>query len=198
MIAAGLLASPVRIVTVFDRTDFTGPGQRGELNAVSALRAREDASFCAAAGSTLIRLGMSDACVRHPRLAIAQLFARPVPEPALGALLRERLNELAGRFPGAQLLAPAGVGGHIDHTLVAEVAPSSRWRRPLLYADQPYALRLGLAPVDPVMTVRHTPSALQAKLAATAAYPSQPAARELIKLLHQTAPGTPLEWITRA
>ena len=196
-IAAGLLATPLTIVTVFDRTDFVGPGERGELNAVSAARAQEDESFCAAAGARLRRLGMSDACVRHPTLAITALFERPVHEPVVTAELVGHLNELADRFPVAQLLVPARVGGHIDHILLAEAARSSRWRRPLFYADQPYALRLGVAPVAATLTIHHTPRALQAKLTAAATYPSQPAASELIQLLHRVAPWTPIEWVTR-
>jgi LmbE family N-acetylglucosaminyl deacetylase len=195
-IAAGLLAVPLTIVTVFDRTDFAGPGQRGGLDTVSAIRAQEDETFCAAAGVHLERLGMNDACVRHPNLAIAALFERPMLEPAITAELLEHLNELADRFPNAQLLAPAGVGGHMDHTLLAEAARASRWRRPMFYADQPYALRLGIAPIDPVLTIRHAPCALQAKLTAAAAYSSQPAATDLVRLLYRAAPGTPIEWVT--
>lgn len=195
---AGLLPPPVTIVTVFDRSDFCGRGSRGDLELVTAKRAREDERFCASVGARLMRFGLADACVRYPTLPIAALFEAEHSEPVLAGELAARLDRLAEMYPGANLLAPMAAGGHIDHVLVAAAAWASRWTSRFFYADQPYALRLGMKPVETVMQVPPSLEAMWAKVRAAVAYSSQPAAQELALMLERASTEEAVEWVSEA
>ncbi len=97
------------------------------------------------------------------------LFAGPRHGDA--AIVEEVRAALAPLLEGAQLvLAPAGLGGHVDHLQVlAALAPLAR---PVLWHDQPYALRLDRPPPTGCEDGcrRHL---RERKLRAAAAYASQ-------------------------
>lgn len=195
-ISQGLLPRPITVITVFDHSTFAGRGRRGVLEAVTKRRAAEDGRFCTAVGATLVRLGMSDACVRYPTLPISQLFERDG-DAATRRELRIRLDAVASDNTEALLCAPLGIGGHVDHRLVASAARSHAWTRKCFYADQPYALKATVAPPDEAVVVRCTAQTAETKRAAARMYPSQPAAADLVALLSQASVELPVEWFIR-
>jgi LmbE family N-acetylglucosaminyl deacetylase len=118
----------VTLITVFSE----GPGPRRQ----------EDQAACARLGCRHVWLGLPDAVERPEVRSQLDLFA-PLGQRHLGIL-----SEVAARLrphlvPGAQVAAPLGVGGHIDHRLVHAAARAVAEAHPIdlrFYEDQPYSL----------------------------------------------------------
>ncbi len=108
------------------------------------------------------------------------LFGAPAPadEEAIVAALDRRIRELP---PHRRVVAPLGVGGHVDHLLVRRAAETVAAGRLLYYEEFPYvewkrlALRRALGrPGDWVPEVLPVPpELLEQKVAAILAYESQ-------------------------
>jgi LmbE family N-acetylglucosaminyl deacetylase len=110
-------------------------------------RRQEDLEACALLGVAAVHIGLPDAIYRlqedgHPLYPDENsLFGglHPVDEPLI-ELLAGALDEVAS--DSAQLYAPLGIGGHVDHQLVrraAEALDRPLWR----YHDFPYSARQG-------------------------------------------------------
>ena len=169
----------VHVVTVFTATV---PDPRGFALACQldkglgpevdylALRRAEDRAAVArlGLGTAPVHLPFPEAPHRGYESAPA-LFAGPRADDA--GIVGEVRAALAPLLAGAGLvLAPVGLGGHVDHLQVlAALAPLAR---PVLWHDQPYALRLPGPPPegweDPAGEV-----ARRRKLDAAAAYATQ-------------------------
>lgn len=145
-----------------------------------ALRRDEDAAACAALGARPRWLDFPEA--PHRGYGDAQaLFAAPQAEDDVLAPLCGAVCELVSSAP-ALILAPQGIGGHVDHVLVAlalrlvlpSEAPPVLW-----WTDFPYALRVGSHPARPfaaemaMLPERAVSGDAVARLAACAAYTSQ-------------------------
>lgn len=141
--AWGVLREPGDVVVVNVCTGTPPPGQLGRWDRVTGgadvgedgrafvrLRAAEDAAALALAGRTGVGLGLLDGQYREAALEPAELRRR-----------------LRATVPAAAALhAPAGLGRHADHVAVRDtaVALAREAGIPLwLYADQPYAVRMG-------------------------------------------------------
>jgi LmbE family N-acetylglucosaminyl deacetylase len=89
------------------------------------------------------------------------------------------LAHLKARYAPDLVLAPQGLGGHVDHrVMIAAVLDTFPLERMLFYRDTPYAIRApGAAPVDRLLglPVRTIPigGAVERKIAAAQAYASQ-------------------------
>jgi LmbE family N-acetylglucosaminyl deacetylase len=98
------------------------------------------------------------------------------PEPAVEEAVAALLRETIARFDPAVILAPYGLGGHVDHLHVRRAAETVSGERniPLLrWLDQPYAAHGRL---DGALADLHVPyggRTLEAKLSAIACYRSQ-------------------------
>jgi LmbE family N-acetylglucosaminyl deacetylase len=95
----------------------------GELADPPAERAREDAAACAELGASVVAAGERDAIYRRSEDGswlypdLAAVFASVRPEDRdLPARLAEAGRAVVGAAP-ARVLAPLGVGGHVDHVL---------------------------------------------------------------------------------
>jgi LmbE family N-acetylglucosaminyl deacetylase len=152
----------------------------------SAVRRAEDAAACRALGAGLRHSPLPD-CVYRRRESGAPVIAerddlfRPGPlaeahlVPWIASWIQEALP------PGARLVSPLALGGHVDHRLVR--AAAERIGLPLgYYADYPYAvadpldgsdLRRQLGGCRPGLTGGAAPAALAAWQEAVAAYASQ-------------------------
>jgi LmbE family N-acetylglucosaminyl deacetylase len=127
-------------------------GRWGAGAAAVAIRREEDLDACARLGAAAIHLGIADAIYRKSPKGEA-IYPD---EAAIFASLSRAEDELAGRLAeaidqvspaGAQLYAPVGFGGHVDHQLARRAA--ERLDRPLwLYRDFPYSARGFPAPDD--------------------------------------------------
>lgn len=109
---------------------------------VVARRRAEDRSACAALGAEPLHLELPEALYRtdldgRPLYAtLAALYGDvAAAEGHLAKQLSARLLELP---PAALLLAPLGVGGHVDHRLTRAAAEASG-RRHACYEEFPYA-----------------------------------------------------------
>jgi len=144
-ILLGALPRPLAVVTAFSESAFV-PGFGAELTREEAARRRagEDAAFCAEIRATWIRLGLPDPLLRGYE-SFASMFdprAEPRREPLFDAL-RGRVYSVPDVYPGARLLlAPLGLGTHIDHLMLREAAKDLGRERGLpvaYYEDLPYA-----------------------------------------------------------
>ncbi|HVS03024.1 MAG TPA: PIG-L family deacetylase [Thermoanaerobaculia bacterium] len=111
---------------------------------VAAARRAEDAAACGLLGADWLHLGLPDAIYRRRRdggalyPTLRSLFAGAAPEDSgfaqvIVAALERRLP------PHRQLLAPLGVGGHVDHLLTRQAAELLAAATVSLYEDFPYA-----------------------------------------------------------
>lgn len=134
-----------------------------------ALRRCEDASACARLGANPVWLGLREAPHRGYHNADALFEARHDDDE-----LQPVIDAIAPLARTATLIAaPLGLGGHVDHHMVADALRALRPGVPVWWwEDMPYAVRLGSR--DPGLT-SHLPTRedLAAKLHACAAYRSQ-------------------------
>lgn len=114
--------------------------------AAVAARREEDRQACAILGAVPVHLGIPDCIYRRspgdgqPLYPSEEAIFGPLHPQELG-LIDELARQLADQMPpGARLVCPLGVGGHVDHRLTR--AAAERLGRDLwYYAEVPYVLR---------------------------------------------------------
>jgi LmbE family N-acetylglucosaminyl deacetylase len=144
----GVFPAPPAVVTAFSQSDFA-PGFRKKRGReeVTEIRSAEDAAFCAKIGAAYFPLGLPEPPLRGYKKfkSIFDPAADPRREP-LYPELRARLAGAAAGRPGlAMVLAPLGLGTHIDHLMLREAAVEVGRERDLpiaFYEDLPYACDL--------------------------------------------------------
>jgi LmbE family N-acetylglucosaminyl deacetylase len=140
---------PIHIVTCFSISAHCRDGLGQDPAVVSPARKQEDRRFAATlpAPAELRWLDLEDAPLRpqhlgkHPFKETTMTDA----DTALGALIESRLAPHLD--PTTLLLAPLGLGRHIDHLIVRDVAAAiaqSGRARVAFWEDLPYAGRVGL------------------------------------------------------
>jgi LmbE family N-acetylglucosaminyl deacetylase len=176
-----------RLITVFSRTNWLGPGEPRDEELATKLRREEDLEFARVFAMERVDLGLADFPLRTGR-PVETCCSSPTDatDVVLAALLA--LPWAAG----STLLAPAGgVGGHVDHLACHDAAVlfGPRTGIPVLfYSDMPYAIRPG-AVVDPTRTF--VPGDGEAWFRAVKCYPTQ--ARLLRETVHLAGPdGAPI------
>lgn len=109
------------------------------------VRRREDEAACEILGAEPIHWPFPEATFRRngglPLYADAEeLFGEP--SPAEGLLVRE-IAEALGQLPQADaIVAPLGVGSHVDHQVVRRAAEKAFGDRLAYYEDFPYVRKL--------------------------------------------------------
>lgn len=106
------------------------------------VRRREDSEACDRLGAAVQNLDFVDALYRcgasgephHP--ALPSLFGPPHPDDA--GLVDRLAGVFRGLPPARQVLAPLGIGGHVDHRLV-HLAACAGFEALEFYSDYPYA-----------------------------------------------------------
>ncbi len=144
-----------------------------------ALRREEDRVAAGLLGVTELRwLDLLEAPHRGYESAAA-LFGAIHPGDTVATALDAAFAALAHEFEPGVVLAPQGLGNHVDHQQVIHAALRCFPRdRLAFYRDTPYAIRqpgaqaLAAVPAGPV-TIVPTAAALSRKLAAAQAYGSQ-------------------------
>lgn len=154
-----------------------------------AARREEDRAACASLGAEPVHGSFTEAIQRcdpasgAPLYAsVAALFGVPAASDPAADLVADEVAAQVGALPaGARVLAPLGVGGHVDHRLLRGVADRLAGVEVLYYEEYPYSRQGGDA-VAPALGElagwRHTLVPLaaadrEAKAAAIAAYRSQ-------------------------
>lgn len=196
LVAADRLPRPITLVTVFGSTTFGDGGRREHVREASSLRRSEDAEFCTALDLTLEYWDFPDACVRHPELPIGELFRRAERDNDLPRALSDRLAALASAYSSSLQLAPTGIGGHMDHVLLAEAARRSLGETRAGYADQPYALAMSKDRRRIAAGAILNSRTMALKREAASFYRSQPAARRLVSALGGLPAESLCEWVT--
>lgn len=155
-----------RLLTLFSRSRYIAPLQawRAQDQAeVTRLRKQEDAAFADACGLAPFALDLEDAMLRGrevfdlaPLEDDAALF-----EPEVMAALIERTGESQACHLRPWLFCPAGIGGHLDHALLALVVARNIARllplwRVCFYEDLFYAA----APMERFAGLRRLTQAL--------------------------------------
>lgn len=175
------------LATVFTRS-IAAPGLPRDTRTaghVSAVRAAEDAEYCRTIRAQRVTLDLDECGLRgYPRDAWIGHVDRT--DSAVDEV-RSRLGRVVEDANPSVILAPLGVGDHVDHILVREALSSlSLTSLILLYEDLPYAGELQLSRVK--LPLPHADglvpatidisSVLALKLADLALYPSQLTARD--------------------
>ncbi|GGY24629.1 PIG-L deacetylase family protein [Paludibacterium paludis] len=182
--AAGLAdGAELVLVTVFTRSAWALPKalRLAGPEAVAAAREAEDLAFCRRLGMRFHSLGFADSS-----LSGYDDDSERVADPAQDArapLVAERLNGLLAGLAPDVVLAPAGIGGHVDHRIVHDALRyrcAGAWRL-AFYEDLPYAAEytlpqlesaLDLAGLTHLAAIDISP-VWHEKLAALRDYPSQ-------------------------
>lgn len=137
----------ITLITCFSRTRYAPCLLWRSAERVTRRRKSEDAAFISALtlNAHLIWLDWPDALLRPDHAILGPRAPRPMTENdyKFTSALVERVHEYAAR--PSLLLAPLGIGLHVDHRIVREAAFAclERWAMPLfLYEDLPYAAHL--------------------------------------------------------
>lgn len=115
---------------------------RMHLDPATAMAARrsEDLAACAVVGVEPLHWQLREAPDRHPDLPdLRALFSPPPPSDA--TTVDELADAFAGLPPAARILAPLGVGGHLDHRVVRRAAERVFGDRLTYYEEVPYCFR---------------------------------------------------------
>lgn len=128
--AAGLR---VAVMTLFE-------AKEGMAEFSDAARKEEDARFARLAGIEMVQAGFADAIVRKAAYRWTPMIFAPVgaAESALVASIRTALQRFVYARGCTRVVAPLGVGGHVDH-LTVHAALRDR-ETAVFYEDRPYAL----------------------------------------------------------
>jgi LmbE family N-acetylglucosaminyl deacetylase len=141
--AAARSGQPVRIVNCFTVSTYAPHSQARDAAEVGVVRKAEDREFASRVGSAVevVDLEMEDAPIRleRPVAAVRRL--------KVGARERSdaaRIAEALERVAEGTVLAPLGLGGHIDHLVAREAAIllARTGRTVVFYEDLPYAADL--------------------------------------------------------
>ncbi len=157
--AATRAGAPVDIVTIF-AGDEPGPGEpaasalvakiydlwRLEAGAVMATRRREDLAACRELAATALHWQLQEAIHRRDSTrgealypTLERLFgAVAPPEEELVAALARRFAALSSPGDATRVVAPLGVGGHVDHRIVRAAAERAFGAALEYYEEFPY------------------------------------------------------------
>ncbi|WP_158743252.1 PIG-L deacetylase family protein [Acidisphaera sp. L21] len=173
-----------------------------------AVRREEDRAAAAILSFTETRwMGLLEAPHRGYHSAKA-LFGHVLSEDSVALVLTSQMRALRAEFEPTLVLAPQGLGNHVDHQHVtAAVVESFPANRLAFYRDTPYAIREAEAVPLPVLPEQEEESiditaALDRKILAAQAYASQigfqfggaeQLARALRSFARREGGGTPAE-----
>lgn len=140
----------LHLVTVFTHSAWAAPKALRSAGsaAISAMRYVEDKAFCDRFGLRLSSLGLADSSLSgyDDESELAASAERDPRAPVAARALRALLAELA---PDG-ILAPAAVGGHVDHRIVRDalLTRSHGVASLAFYEDLPYAAGCELERLD--------------------------------------------------
>jgi LmbE family N-acetylglucosaminyl deacetylase len=193
------IVNPITIITLFSESTFA-VGVRGGRRRVSAIRKSEDRAFARSVNADIIFLGFPDAPLRPQfRKVPPETVFDPatVIDHVLAGHIANRIQGFIHQNPRPLVIAPIGIGSHIDHRTTCAVARLLD-SQVAFYADQPYALRSGssgMAGASLLASVSLTPEVRELKRRQLSLYESQPEARNATELLNRLVDGSEVEAI---
>ncbi|MCC3776400.1 PIG-L deacetylase family protein [Streptomyces sp. UNOB3_S3] len=155
LLAARAGAARATLLTVFTRSSWALPKRlrRAGPDVITARRKEEELRYCRARGlARYVPLGFDDASLRGYD-DDTEMTADPARDPLREPVARAVAAAVRELRPGL-VLAPAAVGGHVDHLLVHEAVRRSAGDgvRRLYYEDLPYAAHHALPAVEGLLS----------------------------------------------
>ncbi|WP_294171706.1 PIG-L family deacetylase [uncultured Sphingomonas sp.] len=137
-----------------------------------ALRREEDRQACRALGAEPIHLPLLEAPHRGYENAAA-LFGDVLPHDAALAAVPRALTQVLADLQPSRVLAPLGIGGHVDHLIVRDAIRLLPLPRLRLWEDWPYLDRAGAQGRDTACRWTVSPEARAVKYCVCASYVTQ-------------------------
>jgi LmbE family N-acetylglucosaminyl deacetylase len=202
LISSGCLPTPIAIITIFSTSDWRhGGSDPSQRDLVTRLRTAEDKLFAQSMDCEIVNLGYEDAPLRQPMRPGRWFLDETEPvDDRLVESLRDSLASLPQVSKTSLVLAPSGVGGHIDHRSTAIAATKIPGVAVVRYADQPYALEMNIRCGQTQATFwrqSNDSRNRRMKRGHILHYASQPAQRRMLTLMEQNAADAPIEvaWV---
>jgi LmbE family N-acetylglucosaminyl deacetylase len=135
----------IQLVTVFGRSGWTCSQALSEMSvdAISALRESEDRAYCERRGLDYVPFCYPDSFTMGYDEA-TELTRAPDHDPRTAEIV-ERIGDFVARHATRVVLAPCGLGGHVDHRIVRTAAQALDEAVVFFYEDIPYSAGLSLA-----------------------------------------------------
>lgn len=152
------------LMTIFGHSGWALPQTLCEksADAISAQREREDRAYCARRRIDYDLLPCPDSFVmgydKETELSIAA-----TDDPRTESVVSLIRNAVAGRMPQV-VLAPCGLGGHVDHQIVRMAADALHHDEVLYYEDVPYSSNLPLPELERQLVVQGLTPAMTADI----------------------------------
>jgi LmbE family N-acetylglucosaminyl deacetylase len=141
--AAARSGRPVRIVNCFTVSAYAPHSLARDVVEVGSVRKEEDREFASRVGPSVevVDLGMEDAPIRLGRPVASVRRLKVGPRERMDA---QKIAEALNCVADGMVLAPLGLGGHIDHLVAFEAAIrlARAGRTVVFYEDLPYAAEL--------------------------------------------------------
>ncbi|SHG39421.1 PIG-L deacetylase family protein [Streptoalloteichus hindustanus] len=203
VVAAHLGEATATLLTVFGRSEWTvSPRLAAEgQEAVSRVRAEEDRRYCDAHGIAYTLLDFPDASLRGYDDE-GELTARVADDPLTDEVVDVLAEAVRAAAPDL-VLAPAGMGDHIDHLMVHEALRRVDHEfSTLYYEDIPYSAHHEITGVEDTMRgarklepfhVFDISSAIDDKIAGMLVYESQTDEQAIADMRHHNGRVAPAE-----
>ncbi|RDU96298.1 PIG-L deacetylase family protein [Trinickia dinghuensis] len=142
----------ILLLTVFGRSGWALPRVLGSasVDEISAVRQQEDRAFCARHQIGHVFLTCPDSFVRGYDNA-QELRVAPDDDRRTADIVR-MIGEFVASLAPNLVIAPCGIGGHVDHRIVRTAAETLNQTGVLYYEDIPYSAGLSLAELDRKLT----------------------------------------------
>jgi LmbE family N-acetylglucosaminyl deacetylase len=148
------MRADILLMTVFGRSGWALPQalRQESVDAVSALREQEDRAYCERRQIDYALLPCPDSFVMGYDEA-QELSVAPDDDPRTADIVKLIGDSVAHLVPHV-VLAPCGLGGHVDHQIVRTAAEALDHVEVLYYEDVPYSASLPLAELDRQLTAQ--------------------------------------------
>ncbi|NUT77419.1 hypothetical protein HNO86_20440 [Pseudomonas sp. C1C7] len=158
------MQADLRLMTVFSLSGWALPwaSRDKSTEAISTDREREDRAYCARRRMDYERLSCPDSFVMGYDEA-TELSMVANDDPRTGDVVNLILNAVAFREPQV-VLAPCGLGGHVDHQIVRIAADALHHVEVLYYEDVPYSASLPLLELERQLAVQGLTPAITADI----------------------------------
>ncbi|MBH8613444.1 PIG-L deacetylase family protein [Pseudomonas mohnii] len=148
------MQADLRLLTIFGHSGWVHPQALCERSpeAISAEREREDRAYCARRRIKYDLLSCPDSFVMGYDEA-TELSTAAADDPRTDGVVSLILNAVAFRAPQV-VIAPCGLGGHVDHQIVRIAADALHHVEVLYYEDVPYSSSLSLSELERQLAVQ--------------------------------------------
>ena len=150
----------IQLITVFGRSGWTCSQALSEMSvdAISALRESEDRAYCERRRIDYAPFGYPDSFTMGYDDA-TELTSATDHDPRTADIV-ERIGDFVARHAPQVVLAPCGLGGHVDHRIVLAAARALDEADVFFYEDIPYSADLSVAALNRQLAVENLAPAM--------------------------------------